>query len=99
MAQTAMAWGDISLYALPGGDHVWGREVQLLPSGTMAGAHGVIHGLVGVAATPIGHNQCKINASSPIVIYGLRGTDADQLKPFQDELAKAFNAQQAAREA
>jgi hypothetical protein len=99
MTQTAMAWSQLSLYALPDGDHVWGSEVQLLPSGSMFGAEGVLHGLVGLPATPIAGNRCEIDPTASLVIYGVRGTEADQLRPYQDELADQFSAQQLAREA
>jgi hypothetical protein len=94
MTLTAMAWGELNLYELPSEGHLWGREVQLLPSGSMFGAEGVLHGLVGVAAKPLGRGKCEIDPSASLVIYGIRGTEPDQLRPYQDELAEEFNAQQ-----
>ncbi len=98
MAQTAMTWGELNLYALPGSDHVWGREVQLLPSGSMFGAEDLLHGLVGVPATPLNNGKCQIDPSASLVVYGLRGTMPDQLGPYQEELAEGFSAQQMNRE-
>lgn len=98
MDLTAMAWGELSLYELSDGEHIWGREVQLLPSGSMFGAGDVLHGLIGVPAEPIGDNRCHIDAYASLVIYGLRGTDSEELEQYQDELADRFNAQQLSHE-
>lgn len=98
MAETAMAWGDLNLYELPDGGHLWGREVQVLPSGSMLGARGVIHGLVGITAEPVDGSRCQVWPSSPLLIYGVRGSTPDQLRPYQDELAEAFSESRVAQE-
>jgi hypothetical protein len=48
-----LAWGDRNLYQLPDGGHLWGREFQVLPSGSMFGAGGILNGLIGVDARPL----------------------------------------------
>lgn len=92
MAPIPMAWGDLNLYELPDGSHVWGREVQALPAGSMFGAAGALHGLVGVAAEPLNARQAQVRHDAPLLIYGVRGTEPEQLRPHQDDLVHGFNA-------
>lgn len=98
MAEVAAAWGDLNLYELPAGGYLWGREFQILPSGSMFGAAQVLHGLIGVIAEPIGGKRCCYRPGEPLRIYGVRGTDPAELDGYQDELAAEFNEQQAIRE-
>lgn len=99
MAPITVAWGNASVYELPDGGHIWGREFQILPSGTMAGAAGVLHGLIGLPAEMVGRKRCQVRSDGRLLIYGTRGTDTGCLRGYQDELADGFNAQQVAREA
>lgn len=93
------AWGGLNLYDLPTGGHLWGREFQILPTGTMADADQALHGLIGVRAEPIEGNRCRYQAGAPLLIYPTRGTDRQGLEAYQDQLAEQFNAQLVAREA
>ena len=86
-----LAWGDRNLYQLPDGGHLWGREFQVLPSGSMFGAGGILNGLIGVDARPLDEGHCEIRNGSRLMVYGVRGTDTGELEPYHDDLAEAFN--------
>lgn len=90
---TATAWGGLNLYALPDGGHLWGREFQVLPTGSMLGGAKVLDGLIGCDAQPVDGGHCEIRQGSPLKIYGIRGTETCDLSPYSDELAEQFNAQ------
>lgn len=94
MPETSLAWGGLNLYELPDGGHLWGREFQILPSGSMFGAEQALDGLIGCDAEPVGSSHCEIRQGSPLKIYGIRGTDTGLLSPYSDELAREFNAKQ-----
>jgi hypothetical protein len=94
---SSTAWGDLHLYELPGGAHLWGREFQVLPSGSMSQAGGVLHGLIGVDAKPLGGGKAQVNPGAPLICYGTRGTETALLEPYQDELCESFNAKMAPR--
>lgn len=93
---TSVAWGEMHLYEIPGG-HLWGREFQVLPAGTMARADGVLHGLIGVDARPVGGGKAEVKPSSPVKLYGCRGTETALLQSYQDDLCTAFNGMMAPR--
>lgn len=97
--ELCLAWGELQLFQVPAGGHVWGREFQILPSGTMGNTSGVLHGLIGIEARPIDATRAEVQPGSPLLIYGTRGTDTGALRRFQDELADGFNAQAAQRQA
>jgi hypothetical protein len=92
---TSIAWSQMSLYEVPGGGHVWGREFQILPAGTMAAAAGMLHGLIGVDAKPLGGGKAEVRPGSPVKLYGTRGTETALLQPYQDELCEAFSGKTA----
>lgn len=95
----AIAWSKANLYDLQDGSHLWGREFQILPSGTMLGAAGVMDGLIGCAAKPISQYKCEIRNGATLLAYGIRQTDTEDLKPYLDELCELFNALQTAQQA
>jgi hypothetical protein len=99
MVPISLAWGALNVYQLPNGGHIWGREFQILPSGTMANAAGVLHGLIGLEAEMVDQRRCQVQPDKPLLIYGTRGTDTGVLRAYQDELADGFNAQAAQRQA
>lgn len=96
---SSIAWGEANLYQLPDGTHLWGREFQVLPSGSMFGAAAVLDGLIGCDATPLDNDQCEIRNGAILVVYGIRQTETDELAPYQLELAEAFNELQGAQQA
>lgn len=93
-----LAWGEANVYRLPTGKHLWGREFQILPSGTMFAAADVLDGLVGCDARPLDEKHCEIRNGAKLICYGIRGTETSELEPYQEELAAAFNALQGATE-
>lgn len=98
VAPIALAWGELHVYELPDGGHIWGREFQILPSGTMRDAGNVLHGLIGLKAELIDRKRCQVEPGKPLLIYGTRGTDTGVLRQYQDELADGFNEQAAQRQ-
>lgn len=52
MAAPTLAWGVTHIYRLPNGGHLYGREFELLPAGTMFAATTILHGVCGVEACP-----------------------------------------------
>lgn len=92
---TSIAWGQMSLYEVPGGGHVWGREFQILPAGTMAQATGMLHGLIGADARPLDGGRAEVRTGSPVKLYGCRGTETGDLMAYQNELCEAFSGKTA----
>lgn len=97
--ELCLAWGELQLFQVPTGGHVWGREFQILPSGTMGRAGEVLHGLIGMKARLISATKAEVERGSPLLIYGTRGTDTGALSRFQDELADGFSEQAEQRQA
>lgn len=95
---STLAWGDLCCYEVPRYGHVWGREFQLLPKGSMFHSAGVLHGLIGLPARRIGKTKCEVDIKSPLQVYGVRGTDPKKLEEYYDELAERFSARQMAQD-
>lgn len=92
---SSIAWGEMHIYEIPDGGHIWGREFQILPAGTMAAAAAMLHGLIGVDAKPLGGGKAEVQPGSPVKLYGTRGTETALLQPYQNELCEAFSAKTA----
>lgn len=97
--ELCLAWGELQLFQMPAGGHVWGREFQILTSGTMARSGEVLHGLIGMEARLLSASKAQVEPGSPLLIYGTRGTDTGALSRFQDELADGFSEQAEQRQA
>jgi hypothetical protein len=102
-----IAWGEPEAFRVedlaesttpsPDGLLLWGREFDLLPTGTMANAHLMLHGILGVPARGIGATQMEIGATQMeitddrVLMVGTRGTNTDDLIPYQDLLLQLFS--------
>lgn len=95
MGAPTFAWGEPHLFGLPDGSHVYGREFDLLPAGTMFAASVILHGLAGVQATVDGTNVARVQADAELEIYGIRGTDPEELSLYEAEVAEAYRIRQA----
>lgn len=96
MTAPVLAWGKQCLYRLPSPSvHVFGREFELLPAGTMFAAGSLLNGVIGVAAQPAGENHCYIEEGAPLLIIGARGTETRNLKGYQDDIVDAYRQRQA----
>ena len=89
-----MAFGEPHLFGLPDGSHVYGREFELLPAGTMFAASVILHGLVGIIAEVGDDNVARVHADDPLTLYGIRGTDACELSLYEEEVMEAFRLKQ-----
>lgn len=89
-----MAFGKAHLFGLPDGSHVYGREFELLPAGTMFAASVILHGLVGVQAQLDSDNVARVAHDAEVEIYGIRDTDPDELKLYQSDIREAFRIKQ-----
>lgn len=89
-----MAFGEPHVFGLPDGSHVYGREFELLPAGTMFAASVILHGLVGVHAVVDDDNVARVAADGPLLIYGIRGTDTMELGLHETEIMEAFRIKQ-----
>lgn len=85
-----IAWGSSSTFPTgPGDQCVWGCEFELLPSGTMRDAGGILHGVVGQRARKLSASKLEVVDGS-VVMLGIRGTSTDQLLPHQQALIDSF---------
>lgn len=94
MAPPALAWGELNLYGLDDGSHLYGREFELLPAGTMFAAGSILHGLIGVEAEPPDEKRCQIRDGALLIVYGLAPTETDELDAYRDDLVEGFRVRQ-----
>lgn len=95
MATPTFAWGEPHLFGLPDGSHIYGREFDLLPAGTMFAASVILHGLAGVKAEVDDLNTARVARDAELEIFGIRGTDPEELSLYQAEVMEAFRIRQA----
>ena len=96
MATPLLAWGEVNLYRLPDDGHLWGREFELLPAGTMFAAGAILHGLIGIEAEPLDEKRCQIRDGAPLVIYGLGKTETRELEAYREDVLQGFRDKQLA---
>lgn len=95
MNAPTLAWGEQSLYRLPNDRHVFGREFELLPAGTMFAANVILSGVIGVDAEPADPGHCFIREGVPLLIIGARGTETRELEGYQHDIVEAYRLRQA----
>lgn len=95
MAAPTLAWGVTHIYRLPNGGHLYGREFELLPAGTMFAAGTILHGVCGVEAQPIDDRRCEIRDGAMILIQGIPPTGTAELDIYRDDIAEGFRQRQA----
>lgn len=94
MAGPTLAWGESNLYKLPDAGHLWGREFELLPAGTMFSAGSILHGLIGIEAEPLDGARCQISDGALLIIYGLGKTETGELEGYRDDVISGFKIKQ-----
>lgn len=94
MAPPLLAWGELNLYRLHNDDHLWGREFDLLPAGTMFAATATLHGLIGIEAKPLDDQRCQIEDGALLMLYGLGGTETAELDPCRNDVIEGFRLRQ-----
>lgn len=97
MPETSIAWGELQVFQFSDGVNIYGREFQILPSGTMFGVQQILAGVIGYVASKAAPMQWSVATGDPLMIYGIRGTDPAQLMPYYTELQDTFKAKQNGR--
>ena len=94
MTAPVLAWSDAAIYELPEGQHLWGWEFELLPAGTMFAAAAILHGLIGMAAEPMGDEHYQVRDETQLIIYGLGDTETAEIELYWDDVLAAFERKQ-----
>jgi hypothetical protein len=94
MAAPILAWGAANLYELPSGRHVWGREFELLPAGSMFAAGAILRGLIGVEAEQLDEKRCQIKDGAAVILYGMDATETRELDGYRDDVIEGFRQRQ-----
>ena len=98
MPETSIAWGELQVFQFSDGVHLYGREFQMLPSGTMFGVQQILAGVIGFTASKAAPEQWSVATGDPLMVYGIRGTDPAQIMPYYTELVDTFKAKQNGRQ-
>ena len=94
MAEPTLAWGEAHLFELPDGQHIYGREFELLPAGTMMAAGAILHGICGVTAR-VGRDQvARVQADAVPEVYAIRDTTTEELNGYVEQVAEGFRLKQ-----
>jgi hypothetical protein len=94
MAAPTLAWGKLHLFLLPDSSHLYGREFELLPGGTMFAAGAILHGLAGVEATIDRDNVARVEAEACVDVHPVRGTCPEELAVYLDDVIEGFRQRQ-----
>jgi hypothetical protein len=94
MTAPTVAWGAARLFQLPNGEHLWGREFELLPAGTMMAAGAILHGLAGLEATVDRDNLARVPAGSAPVVYAIRDTTTEELEAYGTDVLESYRQRQ-----
>lgn len=90
MTNLSLAWGEPNVFGFPDGTYIYGREFDLLPTGTMFSANMVLHGLAGVAATVTSDNVAKVAEGAELELYSVRGTDPEELLCYEEQVMESY---------
>ena len=90
MTAPTLAWGKVCLFSLPDGGHLYGREFELLPAGTMFAASVILHGIIGVDAVVGSDNVARIPSNAQIFIYPIRDTDPAELRLYEADINDGY---------
>jgi hypothetical protein len=94
MGAPSLAWGKCHLFGLPDGSHVYGREFELLPAGTMFAAAVIMHGIIGATAVVGKDSIARIPHDAKLRILPTRNTDAAELSIYADDISEAYRVQE-----
>ena len=90
MTAPTLAWGKVHLFKLPDDSHLYGREFELLPAGTMFAAAVILHGLIGAPASVGADSVARIAHDAQLLIYPVRDTDPAELELYRAEITDGF---------
>ena len=90
MAAPTLAWGELHLFGFPDGSHVYGREFELLPAGTMFAAGEILHGIIGANAAVGKDKIARIPQDATLRIYPIRETDPDELSLYESDISEGY---------
>ena len=93
MPAPSLAWGELHLFQLPDNSHLYGREFELLPAGTMLAASVRLNGLAGVVAEVGDDNIARIDTDAELVVYPTRGTEGRSLELYETDILEGFRLQ------
>lgn len=82
------------VFGLPSGLHIWGRQFELLPGGTMFSAASILTGVIGVEAQPLRDQQYKISQDARVLICGTEQTNTRELEVYKDDIAESYRLRQ-----
>lgn len=99
MPETSVAWGELQIFEFSDGAKIYGREFQVLPSGSMFDAQSTMAGVIGFTACKAAPGQWSVATGDPLMVYGIRGTDPTGLVPYYRELIDLFKAKQVGQQA
>jgi len=94
MSAPTVAWGAATLYRLPNGEHIYGREFELLPAGTMMAADAILCGICGVVAKVGADNIARVHADAEPEVYAIRDTTCEELDDYGEEVIEGFRLKQ-----
>jgi len=90
MTAPTMAWGKTCLFSLPDGSHVYGREFELLPAGTMFAASVILHDIIGATAVIGADDIARIPSDAMLVIHPIRNTDPEELRLYEADISDGY---------
>lgn len=93
MADPTLAWGELRLFQMADGAHIYGREFELLPS-SMLGARAILHGLCGMPATMEGDSLARVATDAVPDVYAIRQTTPEELGDYCATVLKGFRIRQ-----
>jgi hypothetical protein len=99
MPETSVAWGELQIFEFSDGAKIYGREFQVLPSGSMFGVREILAGVIGYTESKDVPGQWSVATGDPLMVYGFRGTDPARLAPYYRELIDLFKAKQVGQQA
>lgn len=94
MTAPSLAWGELHLFKLPDDRHLYGREFELLPAGTMLAASVRLNGLAGVLAEVGDDNIARVDADALPVVYPTRGTEMSEIELYESDILEGFRFRQ-----
>ena len=94
MPAPSLAWGELHLFQLPDNSHLYGREFELLPAGTMLAASVRLNGLAGVPAVVGDDSIARIESDAITVVHPTRGTDGHALELYEADIVEGFRLRQ-----
>ena len=92
-----IAWGHADLFQIPSGRIVWGFQFELVKGGSGWSAQERERGIVGIAAEVYQQTEATVSYTVPEgerpYIYAVSPSTPESLRPWFDDIDKAYRAQ------